>query len=244
MSPTWSPDGQQIAFLSKPGRRLGPLRDARDRRRRTAPHPRRDRRRSRLVARRTLDRRRAQSPDRSSLARRPPSAKCSCSERAIRPGRQTRSSPSSATMICYIREVGRQPSGCILSDADQPHWSCRRTHHRLRPARNLGARRRQRRAAPAHAQPRRPVARSIQFDGDILFVRNAELMIIHQDDSMTDISYLPSPAGAPAPHPLEIDTVAFHHHDGGNWDIVTASLEHGNPRRLTRATWTSWNARL
>lgn len=61
---------------------------------------------------------------------------------------------------------------------------------------------------------------------------------------MTDISYLPSPAGAPSPHPREIDTIAYQLHDGGNWDIVTASLEHGKLRRLTRATWTSWNARL
>ena len=60
---------------------------------------------------------------------------------------------------------------------------------------------------------------------------------------MTDISYLPSPAGAPAPHPSELDTIAYQLHDGGNWDIVTASLERGNVRKLTRATWTSWNAR-
>ena len=131
----------------------------------------------------------------------------------------------------------------VLRDADQPDWSSdgttivftRRGIWELEVETGKLRRRTQ---SPSDESP------CICADGDIVFVRNAQLMIVHQDDSMTDISYLPSPAGAPAPHPLELDTIAYHLHDGGNWNIVTASLEHGTVRRLTRATWTSWNARL
>ena len=142
----------------------------------------------------------------------------------------------------WVREVDGSER-LILRDADQPHWSAdgRAIVFARRGICELdldsGAVR-QRTQNPADESP------CIQFDGDIVFIRNAQLMIIHQDGTMTDISYHPSPAGAPDPHPLEIDTVAYQLHDGGNWDIVTASLEHGNVRKLTRATWTSWNARL
>ena len=139
-----------------------------------------------------------------------------------------------------------EPNGSerlILRDADQPHWSS--------DGRTIVFRRRgicaldldsgvvvQRTHNSADESP------AIAADGDILFVRNAVLMIIHPDGDMTDISYLPSPAGAPSPHPLELDQIAFQLHNGGNWDIAVASLQQGNVRTLTRATWTSWNAHL
>lgn len=131
----------------------------------------------------------------------------------------------------------------ILRDVEQPHWSAdgRTIAFTRRGIWELdldSGTVRQRTRNPADESP------CICADGDIVFVRNAALMIIHADDSMSDISYLPSPAGAPAPHPLELDTIAFQLHDGGNWDIVSASLERGTVRRLTRATWTSWKARL
>ena len=142
----------------------------------------------------------------------------------------------------YVRELDGAER-LLERDADQPHWSAdgrtivfvRRGIWQLDL---YSGALRQRTGNPIDESP------CICADGDILYVRNAELMIIHQDDSMTDISYLPSPGGAPATHPLEIDTIAYQLHDGGNWDIVTASLERGDIRRLTRATWTSWNARL
>ena len=80
-------------------------------------------------------------------------------------------------------------------------------------------------------------------DDDIVLVRNARLTILHPDDSLSELPHLPSPAGAPAPHPLDLDQIAFQLHDGGNWDIAAASLAYGRVRLLTRATWTSWNAR-
>ncbi len=142
----------------------------------------------------------------------------------------------------YIREQDGFES-LALRDADQPSWSpdgssmafvrqgicvldlrtgvvTQRTHN------------------PADESP------AIAADGDIIFVRNAALAIIHPDDTISDLRHLPSPAGAPAPHPTELDRIAFQLHNGGNWDIAVASLEHGNVELLTSATWTSWNARV
>ena len=130
-----------------------------------------------------------------------------------------------------------------LPDAQQPHWSpdgksIAFVRHGIWVLDLEVGRAFQRTENPADESP------CICADGDILFIRNAQLMILHEDGTMSDLSHLPSPAGAPAVHPHELDTVAYHLHDGGNWDIVTASLERGDVKRLTRATWTSWNARL
>ena len=158
------------------------------------------------------------------------------------PGRPTEELAFVRDHDLYIRDRNGADT-LALRDADQPHWSpdgsaiaftrrgicvldlqtrtvARRTHN------------------PGDESP------AIAADGDIIFVRNGALVIIHPDDAISDLRHLPSPAGAPAPHPTELDRIAFHVHDGGNWDIAVASLEHGNVERLTRASWTSWNARI
>ncbi len=142
----------------------------------------------------------------------------------------------------YIRELDGSES-LILRDAEQPHWSpdgttiafSRRGICALDLQSGVVT---QRTHNPADKSP------AIAADGDIIFVRNIALTIIHPDDAISELRHLPTPAGAPAPHPTNLDCIAFHLHDGGNWDIAVASLERGNLERLTRATWTSWNARL
>ena len=142
----------------------------------------------------------------------------------------------------YIRE----PSGAeslLVRDADQPHWSpdgetiafVRRGIWTLNLKSGAMV---QRTHNPADHSP------AIAADGDIIFVRNAAITIIHPDDTIADSRHLPSPAGAPSPHPSNLDRIAFHIHDRGNWDIAVASLQHREVRQLTGATWTSWNARL
>ena len=241
MSPAWSPDGQAIAFLSNraEGWDLYTM-------------PAIGGEASRLTSGATADEP-AWSPDGEWIAvernHRIEAVSCDGRERRVlvRDGGQPTWSPSGQLAFVRNRELHvREPNGTerlLLRDADQPRWSAdgktivfaRRGIWALEV--DSGGLR-QRTQNPSDESP------CIQFDGDIVFIRNAQLMIIHQDDSMTDISYLPSPAGAPAPHPLEIDTIAYQLHEGGNWDIVTASLEQGNVRKLTRATWRSWNARV
>lgn len=241
MSPSWSPDGQQIAFLSNRAEGWDLY---------TMPAVGGEA--TRLTSGATADDP-AWSPDGRWIAiernHRIEAISPDGGERTVLVEHAGHPTWSPTGQLAFIRGRDlyvREPDGnerLILRDADQPHWSpdghtivfIRRGICELDL--DSGAVR-QRTQNPADESP------CIQFDGDIVFIRNAQLMIIHPDGAMTDISYHPSPAGAPAPHPLEIDTVAYQLHDGGNWDIVTASLEHGNVRKLTRATWTSWNARL
>ena len=241
MSPTWSPDGNSIAFLSNraEGWDLYTM-------------PATGGQATRLTSGSTADNP-AWSPDGEWIA-----VERNHRIEAVSPHDRERSvlvnhgahptwSPSGQLAFTRNRDLHvRESDGTermVLRDADQPHWSPdgRTIVFKRRGIWELnvdGGSLRQRTQNPSDESP------CICADGDVIFIRNAQLMIIHQDDSMTDISYLPSPAGAPAPHPLEIDTIAYQLHDGGNWDIVTASLERGDVRRLTRATWTSWNARL
>ncbi|MCY3571829.1 MAG: LpqB family beta-propeller domain-containing protein [Chloroflexi bacterium] len=241
MSPTWSPDGQQIAFLSNRAEGWDLY---------TMPAAGGDA--TRLTSGATVDNP-AWSPDGRWIAvernHRIEAIAPDGSEREVLVDDASHPTWSPSLQLAFVRNRDLyvlEPDGTqglVLRDADQPHWSADGetivfARHGIWELDVGSDRLRQRTQNATDESP------CIQFDGDIVFIRNAQLMIIHQDDSMTDISYLPSPAGAPDPHPLEIDTVAFQLHVGGNWDIVTASLEHGNVRKLTRATWTSWNARL
>ena len=241
MSPSWSPDGQQIAFLSNraEGWDLYTMSASGGEA-------------TRLTSGATADNP-AWSPDGSWIAVErnhrieaiPPDGG-QCIVLAQDASHPTWSPSGQLAFVrsrdLFVRDVDGSERR-ILRDADQPNWSAdgntivfvRRGIWEL----DVGSGTlRQRTENPADESP------CIQFDGDIVFIRDAQLMIIHPGGDMTDISYHPSPIGAPAAHPLEIDTVAYQLHDGGNWDIVTASLQHGNVRKLTRATWTSWNARL
>ena len=56
------------------------------------------------------------------------------------------------------------------------------------------------------------------------------------------VAGLPSPAGGPA-FAASGELLAFHLHQGGNWNIAIADLQTGATRLLTEATWISWNAR-
>ncbi len=241
MSPTWSPDGESIAFLSNRaegwdlytmpatgGEATRLTRGA------TADHPTWSSDGQWIAVERNHQIE-AVSPDGS--------------ERSVLVPNASQPTWSPTNDLAFVRDHDlhiREADGSeqlVLRDAEQPHWSAdgetivftRRGIWEL-DVESGGLT--QRTQDPFDESP------CIQFDGDIVFIRNAQLMIMHQDKTMTDISYLPSPAGAPSPHPIEIDTIAYQLHDGGNWDIVTASLQHGNIRKLTRATWTSWNARL
>ena len=240
MSPAWSPDGQAIAFLSNraEGWDLYTM-------------PANGGEATRLTSGATADDP-AWSPDGRWIAvernHRIEAVSPDGRERTVlvRDARQPSWSPTGQLAFVRSRDLFvREADGeerLLLRDADQPHWSAdgRTIVFTQRGIWEFdldsGAARR-RTHSPADESP------CVCADGDIVFVRNAQLMIVHPDDSMTDISHLPAPAGAPAPHPLELDTIAYQLHDGGNWDIVTASLERGNVRKLTRSTWTSWNAR-
>ena len=58
------------------------------------------------------------------------------------------------------------------------------------------------------------------------------------------IAGLPSPADAPAYAPAGCGPLlAFHLHEGGNWNVAIADLRTGGLRLLTQARWISWNAR-
>lgn len=241
MSPTWSPDGEQIAFLSNRAEGWDLY---------TMPVSGGEA--MRLTSGATADDP-AWSPDGRWIAlernHRIEAVSPDGSERRVLVRHASQPSWSPSLQLAFVRNRDLhvlEPDGreqLMLRDADQPHWSSDGktivfARHGIWELDVASGRLRQRTQNPTDESP------CIQFDGDIVFIRNAQLMIIHQDGAMTDISYHPSPAGAPDPHPLEIDTVAYQLHDGGNWDIVIASLEHGDVRKLTRATWTSWNARL
>ena len=240
MSPTWSPDGQSIAFLSNraEGWDLYTM-------------PAHGGEATRLTSGATAD-----DPAWSSDGRwiavernhRIEAVSPDGSERSVLVSNASYPAWSPTNDLAFVRDHDlhiRETDGAgqiVLRDADQPHWSAdgRTIVFARRGIWELdveSGRLTQRTQDPSDESP------CIQADGDIIFIRNAQLMIIHQDRTITDISYLPSPAGAPSPHPTEIDTIAYQLHDGGNWDIVIASLEHGLIRKLTRATWTSWNAR-
>ena len=241
MSPTWSPDGQALAFLSNraEGWDLYTM-------------PAGGGEAMRLTSGATADDP-AWSPDGRWIAigrrQRIEAVSPDSRERAVLVEAGAQPTWSHSGRLAFVRDRDlyvREPDGSeqvLLRDADQPHWSAddRTIVFVRRGIWELDIESgtlRQRTSNPADETP------CICADGDIVFVRNAHLQIIHPDGSMSDLSHLPSPAGAPAPHPLELDTIAYQLHDGGNWDVVTASLEHGGIRRLTRATWTSWNARL
>ena len=241
MSPAWSPDGQSIAFLSNRAEGWDLY---------TIPAEGGDA--IRLTRGATADDP-AWSPDGQWIAvernHRIEAVSPDGTQRTVLSEHASHPTWSPSLQLAFVRDHDlhiREPDGTeqlVIRDADQPHWSAdgRTIVFTRRGIWELdveSARLTQRTQDPADESP------CIQFDGDIVFIRNAQLMIMHQDRTMTDISYLPSPAGAPSPHPLEIDTIAYQLHDGGNWDIVTASLQYGNIRKLTRATWTSWNARL
>ncbi len=240
MSPTWSPDGQWIAFLSNraEGWDLYAM-------------PADGGEAIRLTSGATADDP-AWSPDGAWIA-----VERNHQIEVISPDGQQRAvlvrdaaqptwSPDGQLAFVRDRDLFvREPDGTerlLLHDADQPHWSADGTvivfaRGGIEELGVASGGTSQRTSNPSDCAP------AIAADGDIVFIRHARLMIIHLDNSISDLSHLPSPAGAPALHPTNLDRCAFHLHDGGNWDIVTASLARGEVRRLTRATWTSWNAR-
>ena len=81
--------------------------------------------------------------------------------------------------------------------------------------------------------------------GRVAFVRRGAIWEADpRGGEAAPIAGLPSPAGGPAYAPQMGSLVmAFHLHRGGNWDVAVADLEAGALRLLTEATWVSWNAR-
>lgn len=81
--------------------------------------------------------------------------------------------------------------------------------------------------------------------GRIAFVRRGAIWEVDpRGREAALIAGLPSPTGGPAYSPqMGGRVMAFHLHQGGNWDIAVADLEAGALRLLTEATWVSWNAR-
>ncbi len=245
ISPSWSPDGKQIAFLSNraEGWDLYVMSAA-------GGSPRR------LTSGATVDNP-AWSPDGELVAferrRRieaiDPASASEARDRSIlvEHGGQPTWAPDGR--LAFIRNGDlflRDQSGAeqlLVRDAHSPCWSPDgRSIAFVRGgicAIDLESRAiRQRTHDRSDAEP------SIALDGDIVFIRNAALQILHPDDTHSDLQHLPSPVEAPAAHPTNPDLVACQLHDGGNWDIAVVSLQHSGVNRLTRATWTSWNARL
>ena len=81
--------------------------------------------------------------------------------------------------------------------------------------------------------------------GNIAFVRRSAIWEADpRGGEAAPIAGLPSPAGGPAYAPqMGGRVMAIHLHRGGNWDIAVADLEAGALRLLTEATWVSWNVR-
>jgi Tol biopolymer transport system component len=241
MSPSWSPDGQRIAFLSNraEGWDLYVMdADGGNVQRLTTGATSDDPAWSsdgRYIAIERDHRIEAVSPDSAE--------RCVLASNASHP---TWSPDGKLAFVrdhdLYIRDVNGAET-LALRDADQPYWSPDGSVIAF-TRRGICVLDLQSRAVVRQTHNPADDSPAMAADGDIIFVRNGTLVIIHPDDAISDLCHLPSPAGAPAPHPTELDRVAFHVHDGGNWDIATASLEHGNFERLTHASWTSWNARI
>ena len=80
---------------------------------------------------------------------------------------------------------------------------------------------------------------------NIAFVRRGAIWAVEAGGGeAAPIAGLPSPAGGPAyaPQPSR-RVIAFHLHRDGNWDVAVADLQAGALRLLTEATWVSWNVR-
>ncbi len=252
MSPSWSPDGRRIAFLSNRAEGWDLYVMAIDGAIDGADDQPAAGETIRLTSGATADNP-AWSPDGAWIAvernHRVEAVSADGGERAVLCEDAAQPSWSPDGRLAFVRDRDlyvREQDGIerlLLRDAEQPHWSA---NGRVIVFARAGIWTLDVESGEAvrRSQDASDCDPAIAADGDIVFVRNARLMIIHPDGSQSDLAHLPSPAGAPALHPTDLDRCAFHVHDGGNWDIALASLMRGGARRLTRATWTSWNARL